>query len=59
MFGNQESISTIKDSLTLHRIPFGSFLIKEGEIPKGLFFILKGTVSKLLEVNEGKEKKEK
>lgn len=42
----------ISSSLNLHRVPFGNFIVKEGEIPKGLFFIFKGTVSKRLSINK-------
>lgn len=44
---------------TLHRLPFGTFLIKEGEIPKAIYYLLKGTVKKQLQVgvkgNQGEE----
>lgn len=48
IFGSIDKIRENSESLTLHRVSFGSSLIKEGEIPKGIFFILKGTVSKHL-----------
>jgi hypothetical protein len=35
----------------LNRVPFGTYLIKEGEIPKALFFLMKGTVKKQLEMS--------
>jgi CRP-like cAMP-binding protein len=40
----------VEKLLTLHRVPFGSYMIKEGEIPKGIFFLLKGSASQRLEV---------
>ncbi len=33
--------------LTLNRVPFGTYLIKEGEIPKALFYLSKGIVKKV------------
>lgn len=55
IFGTEEMLMEISSSLNLHRIPMGNFIIKEGEIPKGLFFILKGTVSKHLEIKKIEE----
>lgn len=57
LFGTAEELTEVEGRLTLHRVPFGSYLIKEGEIPKGLFFLLKGSVSKRLELRaeEGRQ----
>jgi len=45
---SEEQLRTASQYFTLNRVPFGTYLIKEGEIPKALFFLLKGTVKKQL-----------
>lgn len=37
--------------LVLNKIPCGSYLIREGETPKALFYILKGRIKKVVNQN--------
>lgn len=54
LFGEEISEDTLRKAsqfFTLHRLPFGTFLIKEGEIPKAIYYLLKGTVKKQLQMS--------
>jgi hypothetical protein len=48
---NDEVFRTASQYFTLNRLPFGTYIIKDGEIPKALFFLLKGTVKKQLQID--------
>lgn len=47
----EEALRSASQFFTLHRLPFGTFLIKEGEIPKAIYYLLKGTVKKQLQMS--------
>ena len=47
---SDEKLREASQFFSLHRLPYGTHIIKEGEIPKGLFFLLKGAVTKQVEM---------
>lgn len=49
---SDEEFKAASEHFTLHRLPFGTYLIKDGEIPKALYYLLKGTVRKQLQLAE-------
>lgn len=54
LFGEEISEDALRRAsqfFTLHRLPYGTFLIKEGEIPKAIYYLLKGTVKKQLQMS--------
>jgi CRP-like cAMP-binding protein len=52
----EETLRAASQFFTLHRLPFGTFLIKEGEIPKAIYYLLKGSVRKQLPMSEQGER---
>lgn len=41
--------------MTINKLPLGSYIIRESEIPKALFFVIKGLVKKSFMIQNGKD----